>query len=140
MFRIYVNVTTIVKVFSKPSSPSKEPKTNKSIFQSEPEVLPCFEMNYKFLGKHKKPLSLATRGPENSKQKLNLTRRRSDNGRSARVDCHLTKEEINTFKPLVHSLGHFISFSFATKEIKETRAINSRDKNVGLKCRARPSF
>ena len=133
-------MTTIVKVFSKPSSPSKEPKTNKSIFQSEPEVLPCFEMNYKFLGKHKKPLSLATRGPENSKQKLNLTRRRSDNGRSARVDCHLTKEEINTFKPLVHSLGHFISFSFATKEIKETRAINSRDKNVGLKCRARPSF
>ena len=132
LFRIYVNITTIVKVFSKPSSPSKEPKTNKSIFQSELEVLPCFEMNYKFLGRHKKPLSLATRGPENSKQKLNLTRRRSDNGRSARVECHPTKEEINTFKPLVLSLGHFISFSFATKEVKGVTYFPSRANDLEI--------
>ena len=54
------------KVFSKPFSPFEEPKTNKSVFQSESEVLPCFEMNYKLLERHKKPLSLAkTRKREN---------------------------------------------------------------------------
>jgi len=47
-------------MFSKPFSPFQEQKTNKRVFQSEPEVLPCFELNYKFLEKHKKPLSLAT--------------------------------------------------------------------------------
>ena len=29
-------------------------------FQSEPEVIPCFELNYKLLEWHKKPLSFAT--------------------------------------------------------------------------------
>ena len=33
-------------MFSKPLSPFQEPKTNKSVFQSEPEPLPCFELNY----------------------------------------------------------------------------------------------
>ena len=47
-------------MLSKPSSPFEELETNKSVFQSEPEVLPCFEMNYKFLERHKKPLSFAT--------------------------------------------------------------------------------
>jgi len=37
------------KMLSKPLSPL-----------SEPEVLPCFELNYRFLERHKKPLSLAT--------------------------------------------------------------------------------
>ena len=46
-------------MFSKTLSPFEEPKTNKSVFRSEPEVLPCFELNYKFLERHKKPLSLA---------------------------------------------------------------------------------
>ena len=41
------------KMFSKPLSPFLEPKTNKRVFQSEPEVLPCFELNYKLLEKHK---------------------------------------------------------------------------------------
>ena len=31
-------------------------------------------------------------GPENSKRKFNQTRRRSDNGRSARVDCHIYRK------------------------------------------------
>ena len=48
------------KMLSKPLSPFLEPKTNKRVFQSEPEVLPCFELNYKFLERHKKLLSSAT--------------------------------------------------------------------------------
>ena len=42
-------------------SPFKEPKTNKSVLQSESEVLPCFEMNYKFLERHKSEKILWTR-------------------------------------------------------------------------------
>ena len=50
-------------------------KKNKNVFQSELEVLLCFEMNHKFLERHKKPLSLAAtrtrksceHGPENGK-------------------------------------------------------------------------
>ena len=61
-------------MFSKPLSPFQEPKTNKTVFQSEPEPLPCFELNYKFLERHKKPLSLAkTRKqnyPVNTTQKM----------------------------------------------------------------------
>ena len=48
--------------------------SNKSVFQSEPEVLPCFELNYKFLERHKKPLSLVTtrkqENPVNTAQKM----------------------------------------------------------------------
>ena len=42
------------KMFSKPLSPFPGPKTNKRVFQSEPEVVLCFELNYKFLERHKK--------------------------------------------------------------------------------------
>ena len=35
------------KMFSKPLSPLEVLKTNKSVFYSEPGVLPCFELNYK---------------------------------------------------------------------------------------------
>ena len=48
------------KMFSKPLSLFDEPKTNKCVFQSEPEILQCFELNYKFLERHKKLLSLVT--------------------------------------------------------------------------------
>ena len=48
------------KMFSKPLSLFEEPKTSKNVFQSEPEVLPCFELNYKFLERHKILLSLVT--------------------------------------------------------------------------------
>ena len=41
-------------MFSKPLSPFEELKTNKSVFYSEPEVLPCFELNYKFSKRLKK--------------------------------------------------------------------------------------
>ena len=62
-------------MFPKPLSPFEEIKKNKSVFiLSEPEVLPCFELNYKFLERHKKPLSLATtrkqKNPVNTTQKM----------------------------------------------------------------------
>ena len=38
----------------------EEPKTNISVFQSERGVLPCFELNCKFLERHKKLISLVT--------------------------------------------------------------------------------
>ena len=84
-------------MFLKPLSPFQEAKTNKRVFQSEPEVLPCFELNYKFLERHKKPLLYATTRKQktfvNTAQKFNQTRRRSDNGRSARVHCHIQKKK-----------------------------------------------
>ena len=116
------------KVFSKPFSLFEEPKTNKSVFQSEPEVLPCFEMNYKFLERHKKPLSLAkTRKRENP---VNAAHKMASQSSTKQVEeattekvtgsiVTYTEEEINTFNRDVKlselSLGHFISFSFATK-------------------------
>ena len=61
-------------MFSKPLSLFDEPKTNKSVFQSEPEILQCFELNYKFLERHKKLLSLVTtrkqENPVNTAQKM----------------------------------------------------------------------
>ena len=41
-------------MFSKPLSPLEELKTNKSV--TEPEVLPCFELNDKLSKWHEKPL------------------------------------------------------------------------------------
>ena len=99
-------------MFSKPLSPFEELKTNKNVFYSEPEDLPCFEVNYKFSKRHKKPFSVATtrkqenkktrksceHGPENGKPKFNQTKRRSDNGGRAGVDCHIYRRRNNTFK------------------------------------------
>ena len=52
----------------------EEPKTNISVFQSERGVLPCFELNCKFLERHKKSLSLTTtrkqENPVNTFQKM----------------------------------------------------------------------
>ena len=52
----------------------EEPKTNISVFQSERGVLPCFELNYKFLERHKKLISLVTtrkqENPLNTAQKM----------------------------------------------------------------------
>ena len=75
-------------------------------------------------------------GPENGKRKFNQTRRRSDNGRSARVDCHKYRKEINTVNRdvtlSVLSLGHFISFSFATKEVKGVNYSPSQAKDLEI--------
>ena len=106
-------------MFSKPLPLFEEPKTNKSVFQREPEFLPCFELNYKFLERHKKTYFARDNekarkcreyGPENGKQKFNQTTRRSNNrhvftfqGTYLRFNRDVTLS--------VLSLGHFLSFS-----------------------------
>ena len=71
-------------------------------------------------------------GPENSKRKFNQTRRRSDNGRSARVDCHIYRKRNHDVTLSVLSLGHFISFSFAAKEVKGATYFPSRAKDLEI--------
>ena len=94
-------------MFSKPLSPFQEPKTNKRVFQSEPEVLPCFELNYKFLERHKKLLSLATtrkqKNPVNTAQKMASKSSTKQDGEATTEEVPgsivtYTEEEINTFK------------------------------------------
>ena len=92
--KVFYNV--ILKCFQNHSlSLFEELKTNKSVFYSEPEVLPCFELNYRFSKRHKtsftrdnqKTRKSCEHGPENGNPKFNQTKRRSDNGGSAGVDC-----------------------------------------------------
>ena len=71
-------------------------------------------------------------GPENGKRKFNQTRRRSDNGRSAMVDCHIYRKRNHDVTPSVLSLGHFISFSFAAKEVKGATYFPSRAKDLEI--------
>ena len=71
-------------------------------------------------------------GPENGKRKFNQTRRRSDNGRSARVDCHIYRKRNHDVTLSVLSLGHFISFSFAAKEVKGATYFPSRAKDLEI--------
>ena len=71
-------------MFSKSLSPFEELKTNKSVFKSDPEILSCFELNYKFLERHEKPLSLATtrkqENPVNTAQKMAIQSSTKQNG------------------------------------------------------------
>ena len=107
-------------MFSKPFSHFEEPKTIESVFQSEPEVLPSFEMNYKFLERHKKTLSLAkTRkreNPVNAAHKMvsQSSTKQDEEVRTEEVTESIvtyTEEEINTFNCDVKlselSLAHF---------------------------------
>ena len=83
-------------------------KQTKAFFLSEPEVLSCFELNYKFLERYKKPLSLATTRKQentvNTAQKM-----QSQSSTEATTDevpgsiVTYTEEEINTFKDDVAS-------------------------------------
>ena len=94
-------------MFSKPLSPLEELKTNQSVFYSEPEVLPCFELNYKLSKRHKKPLSLATTRKQenlvNTAQKMASQSSTKQNGEATTEEVPgsivtYTEEEINTFK------------------------------------------
>ena len=71
-------------------------------------------------------------GPENGKRKFNQTRRRSDNGRSAKVDYHIYRKRNHDVTFSVLSLGHFISFSFAAKEVKGATYFPSRAKDLEI--------
>ena len=99
-------------VISKPLSPFEGPKTNKSVFQSKPEHLPCFELNYKLLERHKKPLSLATtrkqENPVNTVQKMASKSSTKQDGEATTGEVPgtivtYTEEKINTFKDDVAS-------------------------------------
>ena len=95
-------------MISKPLSPFEELKTSKSIFcKSDPEVLPCFELNYKFFERPKKPLSLATtrkqENPVNTAQKMANQSLTKENGEATTEEVRgsivtYTEEEINNFK------------------------------------------
>ena len=94
-------------MFSKPLPPFEDPKTSKSFFQSDLEVLPCFELNYKFLERHKKPLSLATtrkqENPVNTVQKMASKSSTKQDGETTKEEAPgliatNTEEEINVFK------------------------------------------
>ena len=78
-------------MFSKPLSPFQEPKTNKTVFQSEPEPLPCFELNYKFLERHKKPLSLTT--TKKQENPVNMAQKMASKS-STKQDGEATTEEV----------------------------------------------
>ena len=94
--------------------------SNKSVFQSEPEVLPCFELNYKFLERHEKPLSLVTtrkqENPVNTAQKMAS---KSSTKQDGEATIHVLTFTISRYLPYINrdvklsvlSLGHFISFS-----------------------------
>ena len=86
-------------MFSKPLSPFQELKTNKRVFQSEPEVLPSFELIYLF--------SLATtrkqKNPVNTAQKMASKSSTKQDGEVTTEEVPgsivtYTEEEINTFK------------------------------------------
>ena len=94
-------------MFSKPLSPFEELKTNKSVFYSEPEDLSCFEVNYKFSKRHKKPFSVATTRKQenlvNTAQKMASQSSTKQNGEAITEEepgsiVTYTGEEINTFK------------------------------------------
>ena len=138
MFRIYVDITNIFKLlqsflqchFKKTLSPFEEPKINKSVFQSELEVLPCFEMNYKLLERHKKPLSLATtrnrENPLNTAQKMasKSSTEQDEEATTEEVPWSIvtyTEEEINTLNRDVKLSVLLLSFNFATKEVKSLK-------------------
>ena len=92
---------------SKPLSPFEDPKTSKSFFQSDLDVLPCFELNCKFLERHKNPLSLATtrkqENPVNKAQKMASKSSTKQEGETTKEEvpgliATYTEEEINIFK------------------------------------------
>ncbi|CAH3103709.1 unnamed protein product, partial [Pocillopora meandrina] len=121
--------------FSKPFSHFEEPKTIESVFQK----------------RHKETLSLAkTRKRENPVNAAHKMASQSSTKQDEEVRTEKgtgsivirTEEEINTFNCDVKlselSLAHFISFSFATKEVKDGQLgdawFNSSDLEILSQC------
>ena len=114
----------------------EEPK-QKTVFESESEVLPCFEMNYKFLERHE-----IDKNPVNTAQKMaSESSTTQDNvATTEEVPGSIViykKEKINTFhrdfKLSVLLFGHFISFRFATKEAKGVNYFPSRANDLEIR-------
>ena len=115
---------------------SQKPKKKKNLFEIESEVLPCFEMNYKFLERHK-----IDKNPVNTAQKM-ASESSTTQDNVATMEEVLgsiviyKEEEINTFhrdfKLSVLLPGHFISFRFATKEAKGVNYFPSRANDLEI--------
>ena len=77
--------------------------SNKSVFQSEPEVLPCFELNYKFLERDAKPLSLVTtrkqENPVNTAQKMAS---KSSTKQDGEATIHVLTFTISRYLPYIN--------------------------------------
>ena len=117
----------------------EEPKTKKNVFESESEVLPCLEMNYKFLKRHE-----IDKNPVNTAQKMaSESSTTQDNVASTEeVPGSIViykEEEINIFnrdfKLSVLLLGHINSFRFATKEAKGVNYFSSRANDLEIRKR-----
>ena len=99
-------------------------------------------MNYKCLERHKKPLSLATtnkrENPVNTAQKMTSKSSTKQDEEAPGLIVIYTEEEITTFsrdvKLSVLSIEHFISFSFATKEVKGVNYFTSRANYLKKRC------
>ena len=88
-------------MFSKPLSPFEELKTKQrrflkwaggsSLFWTELQILGGEKTS--FARDNEKARKSCEHGPENGKQKFNPTRRKSDNGGSAKVDCHIIQKK-----------------------------------------------
>ena len=83
--------SVILKCFQNHGHLSKSQKQTNAFFQSEPEVLPCFELNYKFLEWHKKPQKMASKS--STKQDGEATTEEVPGS-----IVTYTEEEINIFK------------------------------------------
>ena len=86
---------------------NSQKQTKAPVFQSKPKHLPCFELNYKFLERHKKPLSLVTTRkqgtPVNMAQKMASKSSTKQDGEATTGEVPgsivtYTEEKINTFK------------------------------------------
>ena len=99
-------------MFSKPLSPFEEMKTNRSVFKIEPEVLPCFEVNYKF--------SLATtrkqENPVNTAQKMVSQSSTKQNGEA-------TTEKVP---------GSIVTYTRGMNTFKDDMAPENRKKSTPL--------
>ena len=100
LFRFYVTITTIVKLSQSFQQNHfhllKSQKQKKAFFKVSLRFFPVLKWTTNSWRGIKKPLSLATtrkrESSVNTAQKFNRTKRRSDNGRSARVDCHIYRK------------------------------------------------
>ena len=138
LFCFYVTITTIVKLSQSFQQNHfhllKSQKQTKAFFKVSRRFFPVLKWTKNSWRGIKKPLSLATtrkrESSVNTAQKFNRTNEEATTEEVPGSIAIYTEEEINTFncdvKLSVVSLGHFISFSFATKDVKGVNYFPSR--------------
>ena len=136
LFRFYVTITTIVKLSQSFQQNHfhllKSQKQKKAFFKVSLRFFPVLKWTTNSWRGIKKPLSLA------KSEKVLWTRPRNSTKQNEEATTEevpgsiviYTEEEINTLNRDVKlsalSLGHFISFSFATKDVKGVNYFPSR--------------